>query len=278
MSRFSERVGARRPREVLQLGDIDEPLRIAIWNAIHLAFTRYKNAVQASSDLVWWERGKRLAVEVLNRPVDEVPYGRTEPWLKGIITGSPWHVVYDVLEWVVCEAKDLRLVEANAVLAREGSGYRFLSGQLAPITSEHEIKAIEGATAAAERAGHRGAATHLSEAVAKLAQKPEPDFRNSIKESISAVESALNAIAGTKAQGVKEALAILDGKLGLHGGFAAGIKALYGWTSQDGGIRHAILDERHVGDAEARFMLVACSALVHFLEERANATRQTGSS
>ncbi len=45
---------------------------------------------------------------------------------------------------------------------------------------------------------------------------------------------------------------------------------MYGWTSDDGGIRHALME----GDtpptfADAKFMLVACSALVNYLTTKA---------
>jgi hypothetical protein len=55
----------------------------------------------------------------------------------------------------------------------------------------------------------------------------------------------------------------------FHGALKAALGSLYGWTSDDGGIRHGIFGAETVGRAEAQFMLIACSALVNFLTSKA---------
>ena len=42
----------------------------------------------------------------------------------------------------------------------------------------------------------------------------------------------------------------------------------YGYTSDQGGIRHALLEESNIDEAEAKFMMVACSAFVNFCVQR----------
>jgi hypothetical protein len=70
-----------------------------------------------------------------------------------------------------------------------------------------------------------------------------PDYRNCVKESISAVESAARQIAGEGAK-LADALAALERKgVTLHPALKKGFLRLYGYTSDDDGIRHAILDE-----------------------------------
>ncbi len=39
---------------------------------------------------------------------------------------------------------------------------------------------------------------------------------------------------------------------------------LYGYSSDEDGIRHAILEEKEIGFDEAKFMLVACSGFVNY--------------
>src|SRR5262249_50572550 len=99
--------------------------------------------------------------------------------------------------------------------------------------------------------------------------KPTPDHRNSIKEAISAVEAAAKLIAGSEGSGLGPALNRLAAKVTLHGALKAAFLSLYGYTSDSGGIRHALLEEDNVGYDEAKFMLVACSAFVNFLISRA---------
>ena len=54
----------------------------------------------------------------------------------------------------------------------------------------------------------------------------------------------------------------------LCGSLKKGFSALYRYTSNEGGIRHKLTDEDvQVTQAEARFMLIACSAFVNYLRE-----------
>ena len=54
--------------------------------------------------------------------------------------------------------------------------------------------------------------------------------------------------------------------LDIHPAFQMAIKKLYGWTSDESGVRHAengkILT---VNEEEARYMLIQCSALVNYI-------------
>ena len=60
-------------------------------------------------------------------------------------------------------------------------------------------------------------------------------------------------------------------KTELHGTLKSAFKQLYGYTSDEDGIRHAILEDKKVGFDEAKYMIVACSAFVNFLISKAEA-------
>ena len=137
------------------------------------------------------------------------------------------------------------------------------------LTSEEEIQAITSAIQKLKDEQLLGASKHLSKAVELLALKPIPDYRNSIKESISAIESVVKKIVNEKGGGLDKALAILDNKVKFHGAFKSGLLSLYGYTSDVDGIRHPILEEKDIGFDETKFMLVSCSALVNFLIAKA---------
>jgi hypothetical protein len=139
-------------------------------------------------------------------------------------------------------------------------GYRAIRDEIVPITSSVEIAEIEAATK--RQPGFEGVAEHINTALALLGKKPDPDYRNSIKDSISAVEGTVKLLAGEKSGGIDAALKILDRKTPLHPAFKSALSKLYGYTSDEDGIRHPILDESQADAtfAEAKFMLVACSA------------------
>jgi hypothetical protein len=220
-----------------------------------------------------------LCQRFFKQPIDELPpiYGRRE-WLKGFFFQIAWHDVYNLLEFIANNQqavepgvrRDTLIESLNSVLSAEMSGYRFVNDCLAPITNQHEIASIEATRRTGQSRELLGVQTHIETAVALLSKKPEPDFRNSIKESISAVESIAKAITGEESGGLERPLAILDKKVGFHGGFKAGLLAMYGYASDEDGVRHAMLEEPNVGFDEAKFMLVACSAFVNFIIAKAD--------
>jgi hypothetical protein len=131
----------------------------------------------------------------------------------------------------------------NAILERESSGYRFVAGQLAPITNSSEVAAIRDAIASAAQHGMRGAETHIAASVKLLGMKPKPDYRNAVKEAILAVESVAKQIAKREKATLDSALKALSAKSAAHPALQAGFSAIYGYTSDADGIRHGILDE-----------------------------------
>jgi hypothetical protein len=109
---------------------------------------------------------------------------------------------------------------------------------------------------------------HIRAALACLSDRENPNYRNAIKESISAVESVCKLVGGEKTLGA--ALKAIRDKIQLHPALEKGFNALYGYTSDEGGIRHALLAESTVDSTDARFMLVACSAFVNFIIAKAS--------
>jgi hypothetical protein len=99
------------------------------------------------------------------------------------------------------------VVLSNRALQRENSGFRFLDTTLVPITAEEEIAEIE--TAMAQSDQYRPAAVHLTNAMDKLADRTAP-YRNSIKESISAVEAMCKIITGDDKATLKQPLRLYE--------------------------------------------------------------------
>jgi hypothetical protein len=101
-----------------------------------------------------------------------------------------------------------------------------------------------------------------------LADRKAPDYRNSIKESISAVESLCNLITEDNKATLGKALKKLDDKVALHRCLKNAFDSLYGYTSDADGIRHALLEESNLEFEDAKFMLVACSAFINYLKAK----------
>jgi len=100
-----------------------------------------------------------------------------------------------------------------------------------------------------------------------LSDKTNPDYRNSIKESISAVESLCRLISGSNEATLGDALKKIEKKneFKMHSALKNAFSNLYGWTSDAQGIRHSLMDEPNLQFDDAKFMLVSCSAFIHYL-------------
>ncbi len=275
MKRFSERIGAVEASTVIQLESMDVPLRNSIWN--------YLVSLFGKSDGGGWSHLSEISCQFFYKlPVDELPsfYQRQE-WLKKRLFSLPWHGVYDYVEFVVewydrarapnRYSKEQLSRVFNHIFEEERSGYRFVGGNLAPISSQAEVSAIESALSITSASGLAGAHAHITTALQLLAKRPDPDYRNSIKESISSVEAIAKQLGTADSQGLAGALAELEKKVPLHRAFRASLLSLYGYTSDEHGIRHAMLEESNVGYDEAKYMAVACSAFVNFIAAKAQA-------
>lgn len=145
-------------------------------------------------------------------------------------------------------------------------GYRFIEQKLVPMDNEIDIEAIERAR---EESRHfSGAHSHLKRASDLLADRKQPDYSNSVKESISAVESVVKAITekNTLGDGLKH---LRSRGVEIHPVLEAAWLKMYGWTSDADGIRHAGIEPATTEQAIAKYMLVTCSAYVTYLIETA---------
>ena len=285
--KFSERIGAVTPREVLMCA-MTEALRNELWNLLRKTVLLRKRRPGGTARQLWnypVTAVRKIWSKALYRSLDDLP--KHEINFIGALRhvyfdpGFRWHQVFDLLEFVTDNYEDLVhrhpdvqdfRREVNALLEEHRSVYRFIGDTLAPISSEHDIASIEESLKLAQEKELLGAAIHLRAALAQLGKRPEPNYRNSIKESISAVESVVKQLTGVRGGGLDTALTKLDEKVHLHPAFKQGLIKLYGYTSDADGIRHALLDEPNIGYHEAKYMLVACSAFVNFLIAKASAS------
>ena len=276
MKRFSERIGAVEAVSVLQLDSMSDALRNSIWNFLH--------SIYNDGDTGWWEPAEALSQWFFKLPVDELPSynARRREWIKVKFYGLAWHQAYDFVEFIATYqghrkysqySSDVMHRIVNKIFEAEHSGYRFLGGELAPISSTEEVEAIEAAVSRAATTGLAGAQTHLKAALHMLGKRPTPDYRNTVKEAICAVESVAKQLGKNNSQGLSGALDELAKKVPIHGALKAAFVKLYGYTSDADGIRHAILDEPNVDFDEAKYMVVVCSAFVNYLASKANTAK-----
>lgn len=275
MKTFSQRQGLKPVPQVAQVGAMNDDLRNSLWNALDTAFWSAEGFVYGRSGGYGEieEFSRDLWFNHFKKPVDSRPgYGlpaRGRLILDEIrehFVRCEWHEVYDFLEFVVkSHARELpRLPEyLNKILARELAGYQFIDGHLVNITDAHEKGLLEDALADTK---FTAVAAHLERALQLLADRKQPDYRNSIKESISAVEAMARVVAGTPKATLAEALKALEKNGRLHPALKDGFSKLYGYTNDDDGIRHAMLEEPNIDQNDAKYFLLSCTSFINYLK------------
>jgi hypothetical protein len=185
--RFSQRIKKVPIKTELQVESIDDDLRIGLWNIFSIFYLEPFGTSQH------YEEGqaffKILYLRLLKLPVDTIPddYSRRYDTIRKLFFEWEWYRVFDFIEFVA-QTDSLHMdisgfVETcNTVLGRELSGYRFVDGQITPITNESELSEIEEAIEASKKTKLSGVHSHLESALAKLSDRKSPDYRNSIKE------------------------------------------------------------------------------------------------
>jgi PAS domain-containing protein len=271
--RFSERQGFRPVRKVLQIDSMDEDLKNRLWNALaSLCWEepREFDSLKFAGNLALATFLPRLWHEFFKKPIDTIPRTCTPAidMIRQFYVRCHWYEVYDLVEFIADRhpspsTRSSLIAYSNRVLEEELSGYRFVAGKIIPITSEQEVASVERAIA--ETASlFPNATEHLRQSINLLAHKPKPDYRNSIKESISAVEALCATVTGDSKATLGQALKVIDPRE-LHSALRSAFEKLYGYTSDAEGIRHALMEEETLEQEDAVFMLVACSAFISYV-------------
>lgn len=271
MKSFSQRKGLKVTPDVVQIDGMTDELRRSLWNALDIA-------LWSTSDFLYGRyRPPEMAVFAralwfgyFKEPMDTIPDNASEALahIRRYFFDSKWFEVYDLLEFIVSHYEQARprlQYELNRVLERELAGYRFVGSNLTDITSREELEMLEHALTDTR---FSGVAAHLQRALELYADRDNPDYRNSIKESISAVEAMARVVSGNQKATLADALKSLEKRSALHPALKDGFLKLYGYTSDEGGIRHAMLDEPTLGAADARYFLLSCTSFSNYLKSQ----------
>jgi hypothetical protein len=276
--RFSIQQGVV-PAPSLALQEASRSLRVVAWNILVQGVLDYNGGS--------WVKDFKAIYQFLRWPIDEVPsyvlyHQALERVKKYVLETAKWHEFFDLVQFAApfgtqpsTPGRKQRFNAWNTALANEGCPWRFVGGRLAPVSTEEEQATVEETLTSLLQSVR----SHITSALQKLAGRPEPDVRNAIKEAISAVESALKVTTGRTKGDLRDALPDFESKYGtLHGAFRGAIEKLYAFTSDEKGVRHSLLEAAAKVDIDdARFMVIACSALCNFLIARATSKGWTPS-
>lgn len=284
MTFFSERYGYINPSEVIIREQITQDIQNGILNCYdQLCTVIHKRGREANTEDpikdIYSLMEKSIWVYFLNQRESE--YIPNQPVIADCIVSPDikWYKKLDMIEYSIAFlikeaaymgdfyfALDIAkaLVKVlNEEFERLNFAYRIINNRIVELTAEEEITAIEKAL----NDSQDNIKIHLNNALELYGKKPTGDYRNSIKESISAVEAMSRNITGDNVLNFKK---MEDKGVIIPPVLRQAFEKLYGYTNdKTTGIRHALMDDTNAPQAEeALFMLVSCSAFINYLNKK----------
>lgn len=268
---FSEKYGYK-PEKAIEYECISDELRRRIWNLFSqqeiraggLTSKRLSQAVNGEQTI------EEKIVDRMGFLIDPTSKNlTTQAQLKSnILQFFSWFEVYDFIDihlsFLTEDERAKRIKQYNDLLEQEKAGYRIVAGEVAPVTNESEIQAIEQAASTPYQSVNQ----HIKKALALYADLKAPDYENSVKESISAVEAMCCIITGKDATLNKAIEKLKNNGVHIHPALEKAFTSLYAYTCDEKGIRHAGIEFVDTPAEDAKYMLVSCSAFVNYLFEK----------
>lgn len=271
MASFSERYGYTKPSDVIIREKITPEIQNAILSCFDMFQNNQKDIIYKMEEYIWCENFHKRRNDFY---INNNWYGEGHFTTSVIEDSEYWYDILNYIEWSLkyfkqnCYDDYFNHIKGylNYEFEKLNFAYRILeNGEIIETTSKVEIGEIE----AALNSPQNSVKVHLSKALEFYAQKPVGEYRNSIKESISAVEAISRNITGDKIIN----FAKMEKKgVTIPSVLRQAFEKLYGYTNDEKtGIRHALMDDEgsYVPQAEeALFMLVSCSAFINYLNKK----------
>lgn len=212
----------------------------------------------------------RYNMEVLHKFPNEIPAPNPRAdidFITNTLKGE-YHDVLTLCEWFLRSHAEISIKDRiKSVFTEYPSAYAIVDFNGVPCVypkNEASGEAVSQALTRLNSSNMAGVMTHLRNAASEFNNQ---DYAKSVHSSINAVESVARQIApGTNALG--GALNKLEQRgLITHRALKSAFGSLYGYTSDEEGIRHPLLtqDAPNVGLDEALFMFGACASFADYL-------------
>lgn len=267
---FSQAYGYEELPQPLKLEELSIEARTRLWSLLyqHVSFgSNYRvSGVWGAILLSLHQNFRGLPLDELDTRIESVV--RT---YKPIFMDVPFHKIFDLLLLIMRHPKCPQNFVDSVALIFERSRLAYVIDKKHPMTifpaaTDEEGKAVLQAVTELSNAGLTGAASHLRQASDCIGRG---DFPGAVRESIHAVESTARQI-DPDARTLEPALRSLERARALHPALKQAFSKLYGYTSDEQGIRHALIENRqsNVGQDEAVFMFGACASFSSYLARK----------
>ncbi len=274
---FSQAEGIDQLPRPLALEELPVDVRNLLWSDVYerLRAAREHHGYYDYIVGSWGAILHDFHVNFLCNPADEFnnKFEHQASELKQFFKREPYNRIFDFLQFVLRHdnvSTDFHSTVQSILRSRKCAYMVINDGpSIIPIAIPEQRESIEQSFEVLASGPFDGARTHLRESAKCIHAS---DYAGSVRESIHAVESVARNLSQDAKSSLAPALRALSEKdVVLHGAFKKGIEELYGYSSDENGIRHSLLDEEeaNVDVEDAAFMFGACASFAAYLVNKA---------
>lgn len=276
---FSQAQGIDPLPQPMALGDLSHRARNLLWSCMFGYIAKIDN-LSGFLEYPWQTILTQFRVLIQNVPIDDVsPYMRDHAdEIKHLILSQPYNRVFDLLQFILRHNDTPRNFYRDIynILESCQAAYSIIEDgpTIVPIAIPEQRQSVEDAFKSLSSGNFGGARQHLRKAAEFI---NAGDAAGSIRESVHAVESVARRLDADAKTTLKPALDGLSAKgVSFHPAFREGILKFYGYTNDENGIRHSLLESSASVDIDnAVFMFGACAAFLAYLVNKARKTGLT---
>lgn len=268
---FSQRAGLSPIPPQLKLGQVSGELRRLLDYSISKEISRFQICNGSHPYFVreWVEVATDLHVRFFRQPAISFSNKsfHLRKKLEAYVEKSPIGPLFDLVEFFLRHpncSNDFKTDLADDFVSARAA-YRIIESQIVAIGTSEQAVAFEAAISASKEVDALSARSHLIRSGVALRNG---DWADSVRESIHSVEAMARKFEPS-APTLGAALKVLERNGHIHGSLKVAFEKLYGYTNDEKGIRHALLDDvARVDEVDALFMLGACASFVSYLISR----------
>jgi hypothetical protein len=195
--------------------------------------------------------------------------------VQRLIGDCPWYRVYDIAEAIFTRLPNHHVSpeptpaerfaeEINDVLVEQGVGWQMEEGRFVTRGSEAFELAVRSARERATDTGRTTAAGEISEALADLSRRPEPDLTGAMQHGMAALECLARDVTGDPKATLGEILRRYSNKLSIPKPLDDAVEKAWGYASEMG--RH-VREGRTPERADVELVVTISAALIAYLAQ-----------
>jgi hypothetical protein len=275
---FSDRNKIDKIPEEIQLESLNLRTRTGIfnlWSEIYYeVMYKLELTMEKRDDIV---RG--IAQKLYNLPAPAWKSMNEEVVLKSIeetIVLDSYNKIFDMLEFTIAlfhrsnysssYKNNNYYIQINRLFEREFVGYRFIGTKISPISDSIEVESLQESY----NSPYEVVKGHIVKANIFLSNREKPDYPNSVKESVSALEALaqiITGITGSEATLGKMLKKLEEEKI-ISSAMKSAFSTLYGFASESKGVRHSSVNGETVSFEEAKYIMVISTAFINFVHSK----------